>query len=219
MEWFVQVIAHHTAVIWIANGISPQMHLWNFRFLGSTQRLLSISWMCTMDHHRPLLWLDDLVVLPFLRPLQALQAVCMWPLHQIAQEITTDLSRHIEVWFNICHIFRFDVYVFVWEIARPRVQFVINRYEWFWKFSKLHEPLDECLFRILKITSTYYSRIVREGRVIFFIYSTFNKITSFPWKLNRYSYGVQFGIDCTALDQSNLSNFVECTINNLIINN
>ena len=46
----------------------------------------------------------------------------------------------------------------------------------------------------------------------FFIYSTFNKITSFPWKLNRYSYGVQFGINCTALDQSKLSNFVERTI-------
>ena len=46
-----------------------------------------------------------------------------------------------------------------------------------------------------------------------FVYSAFNKITSFPWKLNRYSYGVQFGINCTALDQSKLSNFVECTIN------
>ena len=46
----------------------------------------------------------------------------------------------------------------------------------------------------------------------FFIYSTFNKITSFPWKLNRYSYEVQFGINCTVLDQSKLSNFVECTI-------
>ena len=34
---------------------------------------------------------------------------------------------------------------------------------------------------------------------------------SFPWKLNRYSYGVQFGINCTALDQSKLSNSVECT--------
>ena len=30
----------------------------------------------------------------------------------------------------------------------------------------------------------------------------------------RYSYGVQFGINCTALDQSKLSNFVECTISN-----
>ena len=37
---------------------------------------------------------------------------------------------------------------------------------------------------------------------------------SFPWKLNRHSYGVQFGINCTTLDQSNLSNFVECTISN-----
>ena len=58
----------------------------------------------------------------------------------------------------------------------------------------------------------YYSRIVREGHVIFFIYSTFNKITSFPWKLNRYSYGVQFGINFTTLGQSKLGNFVECTL-------
>ena len=51
-----------------------------------------------------------------------------------------------------------------------------------------------------------------EKVVWFFIYNTFNKITPFPWKLNRYSYGVQFGINCTALDQSKLSNFVEYTI-------
>jgi hypothetical protein len=31
-------------------------------------------------------------------------------------------------------------------------------------------------------------------------------------KINRYSYGVQLTINCTALDQSELSNFVECTI-------
>ena len=49
----------------------------------------------------------------------------------------------------------------------------------------------------------------------FFIYSTFSKITLFPWKLNRYSSGAQFGIDCTSLDQSKLSNFVECTISRL----
>ena len=97
---------------------------------------------------------------------------------------------------------------FVWEVARPRVQFVINRYEWFWKFSKLNEPLGECNLRIFKITShELYEKVVW-----FFIYSTFNKITSFPWKLNRCSYGVQFGINFTALDQSKLSNFVECTI-------
>ena len=30
----------------------------------------------------------------------------------------------------------------VWEIARPRVQFVINRYEWFWKFSKLRVQFE-----------------------------------------------------------------------------
>ena len=35
---------------------------------------------------------------------------------------------------------------------------------------------------------------------------------SFPWKINRYSNGVQFGINCTALDQSKLSNFIECNI-------
>ena len=93
---------------------------------------------------------------------------------------------------------------------------MINRYEWFWKFSKLYEPLGECNLRIFKITSTYYSRIVQEGRVIF-IYSTFSKITSFPWKLNTYSYGVQFGINCTALNQSKLSNFVECTIKGVIV--
>ena len=39
---------------------------------------------------------------------------------------------------------------------------------------------------------------------------------SFPWKINRYSYGVQFGINCTALDQSKLSDFVECTISHLM---
>ena len=45
----------------------------------------------------------------------------------------------------------------------------------------------------------------------------FAAYASFPWKLNRYSYGVQFGINCTALDQSKLSNFVECTISDKII--
>ena len=35
---------------------------------------------------------------------------------------------------------------------------------------------------------------------------------SFPWKLNGYSYGEQFGINCTALDKSKLSNFVKRTI-------
>ena len=47
---------------------------------------------------------------------------------------------------------------------------------------------------------------------IFLLTFKFAAYTSFPWKLNRYSYGVQFGINCTALDQSKLSNFVECTI-------
>ena len=39
------------------------------------------------------------------------------------------------------------------EKGNNRVQLVINRYEWFWKFSKLHEPLGECNLRIFKITS------------------------------------------------------------------
>ena len=77
-----------------------------------------------------------------------------------------------------------------------------------WEFSKSWVPIIHELY---------------EKVVWFFIYSTFNKITNckrfkfaaymlFPWKLNRYSYRVQFGINCTALDQSKLSNFVECTI-------
>ena len=49
-------------------------------------------------------------------------------------------------------------------------------------------------------------KIAKRPSAFFFSYA------SFPWKLNRYSYGVQFGINCTALDQSKLSNFVECTI-------
>ena len=56
-----------------------------------------------------------------------------------------------------------------------------------------------------------------EKVVCFFIYSTFKKIKSFPWKLNRYSYGVQFGINCAALNQSKLGNFVGCTIIMIII--
>ena len=47
----------------------------------------------------------------------------------------------------------------------------------------------------------------------------FAAYASFPWKLNRYSYGVQFGINRTALDLSKLSNFVECTIITVIIHN
>ena len=70
--------------------------------------------------------------------------------------------------------------------------------------QKLHEPFGECNLRIVH---ELYEKVVW-----FFIYSTFNKITSFPWKLNRYSYGVQFGINCIALHQSKLSNFVGCTI-------
>ena len=170
---------------------------------------------------------------------------------------------------------------------------MINRYKWFSQFSKLHDPLGECNLRTVKVTSTYYSRIVREHRSIFlfivhstklqtvrewcnfsiymiarksrkncgnshvqscvtlkiilpvfFLFSCmvehdgicklylvkikrlklrsdcrpfFFSYASFAWKLKRYSYGVQFGIYCTALDQSKLSNFVECTINQIIL--
>ena len=45
----------------------------------------------------------------------------------------------------------------------------------------------------------------------------FFSYASLPWKLNRYSYGVQFGINCTALDLSKLTNFVECTIIAVIV--
>ena len=84
------------------------------------------------------------------------------------------------------------------EIARPRVQFVINRYE--------------CNLRIFKITNTYYSRIVREDRVIFFIVHS-TKLRRFHRNVigtpTEYNLGL---IQCTALDQSKLINFVECTI-------
>ena len=40
----------------------------------------------------------------------------------------------------------------------------------------------------------------------------FFSYTSFPRKLNRYSYKVQCRINCTSFDQSKLRNFVECTI-------
>ena len=55
-------------------------------------------------------------------------------------------------------------------------------------------------------------KIAKRPAAIFLLTFKFAAYASFPWKLNRYSYGVQFGINCTALDQSKLSNFVECTI-------
>ena len=55
-------------------------------------------------------------------------------------------------------------------------------------------------------------KIAKRLSSIFWLTFKFAAYASFPWKLNRYSYGVQFGINCTALDQSRLSNFVECTI-------
>ena len=59
-------------------------------------------------------------------------------------------------------------------------------------------------------------KIAKRLVAIFLLTFKFAAYASFPWKLNRYSHGVQFGINCTALDQPKLSNFVECTINVLI---
>ena len=56
-------------------------------------------------------------------------------------------------------------------------------------------------------------KIAKRLSAIFLLTFKFAAYASFPWKLNRYSYGVvQFGINCTALDQSKLSNFVGCFI-------
>ena len=54
--------------------------------------------------------------------------------------------------------------------------------------------------------------IAKPLSVIFLLTFKFAVYASFPWKLNRYSCGVQFGINCTVLDQSKLSYFVECTV-------
>jgi len=51
-------------------------------------------------------------------------------------------------------------------------------------------------------------KIAKRLSAIFLLTFKFAACASFPWKLNRHSYGVQFGINCTALDQSKLSNFV-----------
>ena len=56
-------------------------------------------------------------------------------------------------------------------------------------------------------------KIAKRLSAIFLLTFKFVAYPSFSWKLNRYSYGVKFGINCTALDQSKLSNVVECTIN------
>ena len=50
-------------------------------------------------------------------------------------------------------------------------------------------------------------KIAKRLSAIFLLKFKFDASASFPWKLNRYSYGVQFGINCTVLDQSKLSNF------------
>ena len=55
-------------------------------------------------------------------------------------------------------------------------------------------------------------KIAKRLSAIFWLMFKFAAYVSFPWKLHRYSYGVQCGINCTALDQTKLINFVECTI-------
>ena len=55
-------------------------------------------------------------------------------------------------------------------------------------------------------------KIAKRLSAILLLTFKFAAYASFPWKLNRYSYGVQFGINCTALNQSKLVNFVELTI-------
>ena len=59
-------------------------------------------------------------------------------------------------------------------------------------------------------------KIAKRLSAIFLLTFKFAAYASFPWKFNRHSYGVQFGINCTALDQSKLSNFVECTVIKII---
>ena len=58
-------------------------------------------------------------------------------------------------------------------------------------------------------------KIAKQLSTIFLLTFKFAAYALFPWKLNRYSYEVQFGINCTALGQPKLSNFVECTIINI----
>ena len=57
------------------------------------------------------------------------------------------------------------------------------------------------ILTVLKIARAFF---------LFIVHST--KLRRFHGNLIGTPYGVQFGINCTALDQSKLSNFVECTI-------
>ena len=95
-------------------------------------------------------------------------------------------------------------------------------------FSKLHAPLGECNLGTFKITSFCESRIVREGRSIFLlielyevaqIIAYFNKLVQqiIPEKGNSVLCAFSSSFTSPSpLDQSELSNFVECTISSII---
>ena len=57
---------------------------------------------------------------------------------------------------------------------------------------------------------------LRSCDLLFIVHST--KLTRFHGNLigTPMKYNLEFGINCTALDQLKLSNFVECTINQII---
>ena len=78
-----------------------------------------------------------------------------------------------------------------------------------------HTLIQVCVLFLLSFGSRLYWKLRSDCRPFFLLTFKFAAYASFPWKLNRYSYGVQFVINCTALDQSKLSNFVECTINRI----
>ena len=97
------------------------------------------------------------------------------------------------------------------------------------QFGKYHSTLclcpqilhKHCFQFLLGITmvrrenkNNAYAKFGGTNKEYYGIFRTglFAAYASFPWKLNRYSYGVQFGINCTSLDQSKLSNFFEYTI-------
>ena len=81
------------------------------------------------------------------------------------------------------------------------------------------------IFKVLKIARTFrrvqfenfqnreyllFTNCTRRScDFLFIVYIQQNYVVSM---VNRYSYEVQFGINCTAPDQLKLSNFVECNI-------
>ena len=69
--------------------------------------------------------------------------------------------------------------------------------------------------RIVRICM-YTNCTLRSCDLLFIVHST--KLTRFHGNLigTPMKYNLEFGINCTALDQLKLSNFVECTINQII---